>query len=164
MTSPQPSFVQFGSGSNFEDVHVWVEARLKTQPSNFDDLTVFEATATSQGPVKLCLPRPGVARHRGSVLDLIMSGSTLISVLATIQSTGFTEYNISLNAKSVCSEEPSLPTNKSNFSLSRLMEEARRNNLFTDITLVADGKEFKAHEVILASHSQFFKTYFSGFG
>ena len=50
-------------------VHVWVEARLKTQPSNFDDLTEFEATATSQGPVKLCLPRPGVACCRGSRSD-----------------------------------------------------------------------------------------------
>ena len=36
------------------------------------------------------------------------------------------------------------------------MEEARQNDLFTDVTLVADGKEFKAHKVVLASQSQFF--------
>ena len=36
---------------------VWVEARLKTRSSNFDDLTEFEATSVSQGPTKLCLPK-----------------------------------------------------------------------------------------------------------
>ena len=41
------------------------------------------------------------------------------------------------------------------------MEEAHQNDLFTDVTLIADGKEFKAHKVILASQSQFFKTCFS---
>ena len=51
--------------------------------------------------------------------------------------------------------------NKSNFNLSKCMEEARQSNLFTDVTLVADGKEFKAHKVILASQSHFFKSRFS---
>ena len=41
------------------------------------------------------------------------------------------------------------------------MKEARQNDLFTDVTLVADGKEFKAHKVVLASQSQFFKTRFA---
>ena len=41
------------------------------------------------------------------------------------------------------------------------MEEARQSNLFTDVTLVADGKEFKTHKVILASQSHFFKSCFS---
>jgi hypothetical protein len=41
------------------------------------------------------------------------------------------------------------------------MEEARQSDLFTDVTVVADGKEFKAHKVVLASQSQFFKTRFA---
>ena len=41
------------------------------------------------------------------------------------------------------------------------MDEACRNNLFTDVTLVvADGKKFKAHKAVLASQSPFFKTRF----
>ena len=38
------------------------------------------------------------------------------------------------------------------FNLSKVMDEARRSDLFTDVTLVvADGKEFKAHKAVLAS-------------
>ena len=61
----------------------------------------------------------------------------------------------------VSSKVPLPPTDKSNFSLSRFMEEARQNDLFTDVVLVADGKEYKAHKVVLASQSQFFSSRFS---
>ena len=44
-----------------------------------------------------------------------------------------------------------------NFHLSKCMEEARQNDLFTDVTQVASGKEFKAHKVVLASQSQFLR-------
>ena len=54
-----------------------------------------------------------------------------------------------------------LPSHFINFHLSKCMEEARQNDLFTDVTLVASGKEFKAHKVVLASQSQFFKTHFA---
>ena len=37
------------------------------------------------------------------------------------------------------------------------MEEACQNDLFTDVTLEASGKEFKAHKVVLASQSQFLR-------
>lgn len=40
------------------------------------------------------------------------------------------------------------------------MEEARRNGLLTDVTLVTEKKEFKAHKLILAVQSPFFKTRF----
>ena len=46
------------------------------------------------------------------------------------------------------------------FNLSETMEEARKNDLFTDVTLVAGDKEFKAHRAVLASQSPFFKTRF----
>ena len=53
--------------------------------------------------------------------------------------------------------KPPLPE----FNLSKVMDEARQSNLFTDVTLVvADGKEFKAHKAVLASQSPFFKTRF----
>ena len=48
------------------------------------------------------------------------------------------------------------------FNLGKRLEEDRRNNLFTDVMIVtADKKEFRAHKVVLASQSKFFKTRFS---
>ena len=58
-------------------------------------------------------------------------------------------------------KEPLPLSSKSDFDLGKHMEEACQNGLFTDVTLVADEKEFKAHKVVLASQSQFFKTHFA---
>ena len=59
--------------------------------------------------------------------------------------------------KELISLELTLPE----FDLSKVMDEARQSDLFTDVTLVvADGKEFKAHKAVLASQSPFFKTRF----
>ena len=59
-------------------------------------------------------------------------------------------------------KEPiSLKVTLPEFNLSKVMDDARRSDLFTDVTLVvADGKEFKAHKVVLASQSPFFKARF----
>ena len=59
-------------------------------------------------------------------------------------------------------KEPiSLKVTLPEFSLSKVMDDARRSDLFTDVTLVvADGKEFKAHKAVLASQSPFFKARF----
>ena len=146
------------------DPDVWVEARLKSQSSNFDDLTEFEATYVSQGPIKLCSPTPGLimfgSRSNSNDVDHSVIIFNQCLPLFKVQDSQSMTFECEIK---VCSEEPSLPTNKSNFSLSRFMEEARQSNLFTDVTLVADGgKEFKAHKVVLASQSQFFKTRFSG--
>ena len=48
----------------------------------------------------------------------------------------------------------------SRFDLSKLMEDARHNDRYTDVTLVTEGKQFKAHKVVLASWSPFFATHF----
>ena len=48
------------------------------------------------------------------------------------------------------------------FNLGKHLEEVRCNNLFTDVTIVlAERKELKAHKVVLASQSDFFKTRFA---
>ena len=57
----------------------------------------------------------------------------------------------------VGSDPSPLSPMKSDFNLGIHTEEARQNDLFTDVTLVADGKEFKAHKVVLASRSQFLR-------
>ena len=130
--------------------NVWVEARLKSQSSNFDNLTEFGASSVSQGPTKLCISKPSDIGGPGAIT--FKHFIPLFKVQDSQSITFECEIKVSSN-------EPPPPTN---FSLNRLMEEARQNNLFTDVTLVADGKEFKAHKVVLASQSQFFKTRFSG--
>ena len=46
------------------------------------------------------------------------------------------------------------------FDLSKVMEGARQNGQCTDVILVTEGKEFKAHKVVLVSQSPFFTTRF----
>ena len=46
------------------------------------------------------------------------------------------------------------------FDLPKLTEEARHNDCYTDVTLMTEGKHFKAHEVDLATQSSFFATRF----
>ena len=46
------------------------------------------------------------------------------------------------------------------FDLSKVMEDARLNDQCTDAILVTQGKEFKAHKVVLVSQSPFFATRF----
>ena len=46
------------------------------------------------------------------------------------------------------------------FDLSKVMEGARQNDQCTDIILVTEGKEFKAHKVVLVSQSPFFAARF----
>jgi hypothetical protein len=131
---------------------IWVEARLRSQPSNFDDLTEFEATPFSQGPTELS--------------SLVSSSGTCIMTFEQCLPLFKVQDSSSIVVECVIKVSPEapppLPTNKPNFSLSRFMEEARQNDLFTDVVLVlADGKEYKAHKVVLASQSQFFKTRFA---
>ena len=44
------------------------------------------------------------------------------------------------------------------FDISKVLEDARHNDQYTDVTLVAEEKEFKAHRVVLASQSPFIET------
>ena len=44
------------------------------------------------------------------------------------------------------------------FDLSKVMEDARHKDRYTDVTIVSADKEFKAHKVVLASQSAFFET------
>ena len=42
--------------------------------------------------------------------------------------------------------------------LQRLLEDARHKDRYTDVTIATEGKEFKAHKVVLATQSPFFET------
>ena len=44
------------------------------------------------------------------------------------------------------------------FDLSTVMDDARRRDRYTDVTVVTKEKEFKAHKVVLACQSAFFET------
>ena len=44
------------------------------------------------------------------------------------------------------------------FDLSMVMDDARRRDRYTDVTVVTKEKEFKAHKVVLACQSAFFET------
>ena len=156
---------------NDDDEDVWVEAKLKLEPSSFGP----NFGSASQGPTKLCLPKPNVSGLFGSPsLPVANNDASVITFKRFL-----TTFGVETSQSFVCEikvwslDKPihvtkklllSSPesTNESHFSLSKYMEEARQNNLFTDVTLiVADRKEFKAHKVVLASQSQFFKTRFS---
>ena len=129
---------------------VWVEAILRLQSSNFDDLTEFKPTSFSQGPAELSAS----SANSGTNVMTFKHCLPLVKVQDAQHIVVECEIKVS-------SEAPPPPTDESNFSLSRFMEEACQNNLFTDVTLVADGKEYKAHKVVLAAQSQFFSSRFS---
>ena len=128
---------------------VWVEATLRLQSSNFDNLTEFKPTSFSLGPAEL-----SSSTNRGTCIMTFEYCLPLFKVQDSQSLLVECEIKVSYKV-------PPPPTDKSNFSLSRFMEEARQNDLFTDIVLVADGKEYKAHKVVLASQSQFFSSRFS---
>ena len=56
-------------------------------------------------------------------------------------------------------KEPLSLSSKSDFNLGKRMEEACQNNLFTDVTLVADERNSK--HIAKVVQSQFFKTRFA---
>ncbi|MCG8620617.1 MAG: BTB/POZ domain-containing protein, partial [Proteobacteria bacterium] len=129
---------------------VWVEAELRLQSSNFADLTEFEPTSFSQGPAEL-----SSSANSGTNVMTFKQCLPLFKVLDA------QHIDVECEIK-VSSEAPPPPIDKPSFSLSGFMEQARQSDLFTDVVLVADGKEYKAHKVILASQSHFFSSRFSG--
>ena len=124
---------------------VWVEAIIRLQSSNFDHLTEFEPTPFSQGPAEL-----STSANNEMTFEHCLP-------LSKVQDSQSIVMKCEIKVWAPKAQPP--PTNKPNL---RFMEEARRNNLFTDVVLVANGKEYKAHKVVLASHSQFFSSCFSG--
>ena len=145
--------VRPGQSYTKNDDRVWVKARLKSQSSSFENLTEFGVMSVSQGPTKLGIFKPGSSSDGDGPSAITFKCFLPLSKVQDSQSITF-ECEIKIRPKE--------PSSKSNFSLSKFIEEARQNYLFTDVTLVADGKEFEAHKVVLASQSQFFKTRFSG--
>ena len=46
----------------------------------------------------------------------------------------------------------------SGHDLSRVLEDACQKDRYTYVTVITEGKEFKAHKVVLATQSPFFET------
>ena len=135
---------------------VWVEASLTPFISTGD--TMSKCTCISQGP--LCC-HGNMLRRCNSVI-CFQHFLTESKIRGSHSVTLECEIKVWLLDKPVhINKEPLSLSSKSDFNLVKSMEEARQNDLFTDVTLVADGKEFKAHKVVLASQSQFFKTRFA---
>ena len=149
---PGSGFSSFYTGTSLSDNSkaVWVEAILRLQSSNFADLTEFEPTSFSQGPAEL-----SSSASSGTNVMTFKQCLPLFKVQDAKHIVVGCEIKVS-------SEAPPPPIDKPSFSLSRFMEQARQSDLFTDVVLVADGKEYKAHKVVLASQSQFFSSRFSG--
>ena len=167
-SSPPP--VPSTQKQNDDAEAVWVEARL-TPSTHTGNMTSPRASAT-QGPTKLhsqsCKP---------GLLGVGINTMSFQNFLAVSTVRGSKSVTFSCQIKVWSLDKPIHVPNElrplvplpnltntdeaSDFNLSKHMEEARQNELFTDVTLIADGKEFKAHKVILASQSQFFKTRFS---
>ena len=155
--SPYSGLVQHprerAGDSQMDTRSVWVEASLTPFITTGD--TMSKCARISQGPV--CYHRPG--RSNAICFQRFLAASKIRgSNSVTLEC----EIKVwSLDKPVHVNKEPLSLSSKSRFNLSKCMEEARQNDLFTDVTLVADGKEFKAHKVILASQSQFFKTRFA---
>ena len=131
---------------------VWAEVSLTPFISTGD--AVRKCTRISQRPVCCILSGSNVIRFQNFLTASKILGSNSVTLEC--------EIKVWLLDKSVhVNKEPLSLSSKSDFNLGKCMEEARQNGLFTDVTLVADGREFKAHKVVLASRSQFFKTRFA---
>ena len=148
---------------------VWVEANLKHSTSLSLAKADGEDKGTSQGPTRLRLPKSKASRARDDDCTNVISFQRFLP-LSKVRGSRSVIFLCEIKVWSldkpihVINPSPCTPnsTNKLEFDLSKCVEEARQNNLFTDVTLVvADQKEFKAHKVVLASQSQFFKTRFA---
>ena len=144
-----------------EESDVWVEARLTPTIIYKDkrETLASQAAEPRQGPSK------NKIQHYGNQDTDEMNAATFK------QSLSMSRLHHSLRVTFDCEIQVWLlddpihvhqPIHVPEFNLSKLMDENRRKNLFTDITLVAaDKKEFRAHKAILAAQSDFFKTRFS---
>ena len=157
------------------DEDIWVEANLKpptiiTKKNSklFNHaLPAAECTSRIKGPTKLSK----LALH--SKFNIDDDDSSVISFKQFLETSKVRDSECvifeceikvwSLDKPVHVTKDPSpFSSHSSDFNLSMCMEEARQSHLFTDVTLVvADGKEYKAHKVVLASQSEFFKTRFS---
>ena len=133
-----------------KESEIWVEAHLKTIIAYRENKE--SVASQSKGPTNVSPPRysPVVSFNR------CLSTSKLLDSLSV---TFDCEVKVWILDKPIHVHQP---IHVPEFNLGKLMEENRRKNLFTDITLVAaDKKEFKAHKAILAARSNFFETRFS---
>ena len=157
---------------------VWIEAQLRTpliinMPNNY-----FKQSVTSFGPKKLSVVPRGLVSAFSTAPSLGLGGLQAPILDNTLCFKHFLSFSDTRGSQSVVFEcqikvwslDAPVHTNPQSlpcvapvhkFNLSNIMDQARKDELFTDVTIVAaDGKEFKAHKVVLAAQSSFFKTRF----
>ena len=141
-----------------DNQNVWVEASL--MPLILTNDATNQRRRVFQGPVSLRCKSASYAHGSELLFERILTSSKIRGSNSVIFEC---EIKVWLLDKPIhVNKEPISLSCKSEFNLSKCMQEARQSNLFTDVTLiVADGKEFKAHKVVLASQSEFFKTRFA---
>ena len=138
-------------GVTFTDKSSYQELYLTCVPSNYDKASLL--TSTVNIPYKA-----DVGATEFATLDSEFVTAACHKDKLTI----YCRVNIFMlnNPKHKLVVPPSPVVKESVFDLGQKMEEARRNNLFTDVTLVAGSKEFKVHRAVLASQSTLFRTRF----
>ena len=145
---------------------VWVEANLTPLIDRVNVVT-SKYKCTTQGPTNLYSPKT-CFKGRTNVMSFqrFLSASLVRGSKSVTLSCQIKVWSLDKPIHVSNELQPSAPNSTnademSDFSLSKCMEEARQNDQFTDVTLVANGREFKAHKVVPGSQSQFFKTRFS---
>ena len=153
-----------------EEPEIWVEAQLKT-PKIVNRKKRETGDYQSKGPVRVSnstTPNATPSGRNNVKVNNEVHAVTFNHCLATSKLrdslcvTFDCEIQVWLLDKPVHVYREHDMIKVPKFNLGKLMEENRRKNLFTDVTLVAaDKKEFRAHKAILAAQSDFFKTRFS---
>ena len=149
-----------------DESEVWVEAHLKTPTIVYREKRQTIAAAEGRGPQMVSQPSFAVSRfekmfdvRKATTFKYCMLISSLIDSMCV---TFNCEIKVLLLDNPVHVHQQLSSVQVPEFNLGKIMEENRRKNIFTDITLVAaDKKEFRAHKLILVAQSNFFETRFS---
>ena len=186
LTSPSGVHNKTDKQADQDEEGIWTEAKLqppkvnkKTFSSasmplltsftvNEDSSSAGKEVASSLGPMKLYFSgKSGTSQQSAAKLSDNMIFKHVLP-RSEVQNSHSVVFNCQITVWSLDSPKHEKHTSlqptalgSPEFNLSNIMKEARKNGHFTDVTLVVAGeKEFKAHKVVLATQSQFFKTKF----
>ena len=163
-----------------DEEDIWAEAKLQPPKLNKKSSSAGKEVASSLGPMKLSVSSAYATAMAAEkdIMKMVQSRAHEYVVdnmifkhvlpLSEVQNSHSVVFNCQITVWSLDSPKHEQHTSLQptalgacKCNLSNIMEEARKNGHFTDVTLVvAREKEFKAHKVVLATQSQFFKTKF----